>query len=105
MKGCKTKAELEQRIRNLQVIIDPEKKPALRKIIDEAVGHTDCATREGGYSLLRLRPDLPGLRDAILSDRELREMTILAGHALALVKTHKMERFNAICASYGFLME
>ncbi|MDE6291610.1 MAG: hypothetical protein K2M16_08760 [Muribaculaceae bacterium] len=105
MKGCKTKAELEQRIRNLQVIIDPEKEPVLRKIIDEAVGHTDCATREGGYSLLRLRPDLPGLRDAILSDRELREMTILAGHALALVKTHKMERFNAICASYGFLME
>ena len=32
-------------------------------------------------------------------------MTILAGPALALVKTHKMERFNAICAANGFLME
>lgn len=105
LKGCTTKAELEQKIKNLRVIIEPEKEPALRKMIDGAMSHTDCAVREGGYSLLRLRPDLPGLREAILTNKELREMTILAGPNLALVKTHKIERFNAICAAYGFLME
>lgn len=105
LKGCRNGAELEQRISNLRTIINPEKEPEVRKIIEEAMRHTCCATREGGYSLLRLRPDLQGLREAILTNKELREMTILAGPTLALVKTHKMERFNAICASYGYLME
>lgn len=105
LKGCKTKAELEQRIKNLRVIIDPEQQPALKKIMEDAMKRTDCAVREGGYSMLRLRPDLPGLRDAILTNHELRQMTILAGPSLALVKTHKMERFNAILAAYGYLMD
>lgn len=105
LKGCKYKSELEQRIGNLRVILDPEKKPELKKLIDEAMSHTDCAVRDGGYSLIRLRHDLPGLREAILTNQELREMTILAGPAMALVKTHKMERFNTILASYGYLME
>lgn len=105
LKGCRNADDLNQRIDNLRTIIDPEKEPALRKIIDEAMKHTYCATREGGYSLLRLRPDLPGLREAILTDKELREMTILVGPALALVKTHKLDRFNTICASYGFLLD
>lgn len=103
--GCRKKAELEQRIKNLRVIIDPEKEPALKKIIREAESHTDCAVRDGGYSLVRLRPDLPQLRETILTNYELRDMTILAGPTLALVKTHKMDRFNAILAAYGFLME
>lgn len=105
LKGCRRKSEVEQRIKNLQVIIDSEKEPALKKIIDEAMSHTDCAQREGGYSMLKLRVDLPGLREAILTNKELREMTILAGPTLALVKTHKMDRFNTILASYGFLMD
>lgn len=105
LNGCKLAYELEQRITNLQTIIDPEKEPAIKKIIDEAKKHTFCASREGGYSLLRLRPDLQGLRELIITNKELREMTILAGPTLALVKTHKLERFNAICASNGFLME
>ncbi|MDE5585609.1 MAG: hypothetical protein K2I92_04600 [Muribaculaceae bacterium] len=104
LKGCATKGELEQRIDNLRTIIDPEKEPALKNIIDEARLHTDCAVRDGGYSLLRLRADLPGLRDAILTNRELREMTILAGPTLALVKTHKIDRFNSILAGLGYLM-
>lgn len=105
LKGSRNAAELEQRISNLRTIINPEKEPAAMKIIEEAKRHTCCASREGGYSLLRLRTDLPGLREAILTNQELREMTILAGPTLALVKTNKMERFNAICASYGYLME
>lgn len=105
LKGCSTKGELEQRIDNLRTLIDPEKEPTLKHIIDEAKLHTDCAVRDGGYSLLRLRADLPGLREAILTHRELREMTILAGPTLALVKTHKMDRFNSILAGLGFLME
>ena len=104
LKGCASKEELEQRIDNLRTLIDPKKEPALKNIIDEAMRHTDCAVRDGGYSLLRLRSDLPGLREAILANRELREMTILAGPTLALVKTHKMERFNSIMASLGYLM-
>lgn len=103
--GCKNKAELEQRINKLNTIIDPNKQPAMQKIIEEAMKHTDCAVREGGYSLIRLRSDLPGLRDAILTNKELRELTILAGPTLALVKTHKMERFFELCAAYGYLME
>ncbi len=55
--------------------------------------------------MMRLRPDLPGLREAILSNKELREMTILAGPTLALVKTQRLERFYALCAAYGYLME
>ncbi len=105
MKGCRQATDLEQRISNLKTIIDPEKEPALKKIINEAKRHTFCASRDGGYSLLRLRPDLPGLKELILTNKELREMTILAGATLALVKTHKLERFNAIFASYGYLME
>ena len=105
LKGCRWKAELENRIKNLQVILDPEKEPELKKMIDTALSHTDCAEREGGYSLLKLRPDLPGLREILISDKELREMTILAGPALALVKTSKMDRFNTILASHGYLME
>ena len=105
LKGCRNSADLEQRISNLKTIINPEKEPEAKKIIEEARRHTCCASREGGYSLLRLRPDLPGLRETILTHRELREMTILAGPTLALVKTHKLERFNAICASFGYLME
>ena len=104
LKGCTTKGELEQRIDNLRTIIDPEKEPSLKNIIDEARLHTDCAVRDGGYSLLRLRADLPGLREAILTNRELREMTILAGPTLALVKTHKIDRFNSILAGLGYLM-
>ena len=103
--GCRNASDLEQRITNLRTVIDPEKEPALKKLIDDAKEHTFCATRDGGYSLLRLRHDLPGLRELLLTNKELREMTILAGPALALVKTHKMERFNAICAANGFLME
>lgn len=103
--GCKRKSELEQRIMNLRTIVDPEKEPAMKKIIEEAMGHTDCAERDGGYTLIRLRPDLPGLREAILTNFELRKMTILAGPTLALVKTQKLDRFNAICAAYGYLME
>ena len=105
IKGTSSKSELEQRIKNLRMMIDPVKEPAIQKIIDEAMSHTDCVVRDGGYTLLRLRSDLPGLREAILTDRELRGMTILAGATLALVKTHKMDRFNAICAAYGYLME
>lgn len=105
LKGCLNAAALDQRITNLQSILDPEKEPALKAVIEEAKQHTYCATRDGGYSLLRLRSDLPGLREVILTNKELREMTILAGPTLALVKTHKMERFNAICAAYGFLMD
>ncbi|MDE7349755.1 MAG: hypothetical protein K2N25_01705 [Muribaculaceae bacterium] len=105
LRGCRKKSDLEKRVSNLRTIIDPEKEPALRDIIDEAMRHTDCTKRDGGYSLLRLRPDLPGLRDLLLSNRELREMTILAGPTLALVKTHEMERFNELCAAYGYLME
>lgn len=105
LKGCTNADQLTQRIDNLRTIIDPKKEPALQAIIDEAKRHTYCAAREGGYSLLRLRPDLPGLREAILTNKELREMTILAGPTLALVKTHKLDRFNAICAAYGFLMD
>ena len=105
IKGCRCKKELEQRISNLRTVFDTDKYPAIRKMIDEAMLHTDCAERDGGYSLLRLRGDLPGLRELLLGNKELREMTILAGPALALVKTHRMERFNAICAAAGFLME
>lgn len=105
LSGCRRKEELKLRINNLKTVIDPEKEPALRMIIDEAILHTDCVEREGGYSLLSLRPDLPGLRELLLGNKELRDMTILAGPNLALVKTHKMERFNAICAAHGFLME
>lgn len=105
IKGCVSKGDLISRIDNLKSVIDPLKEPAIQKIIDEAMRHTDCATREGGYSMLRLRPDLPGLRDAILSNKELRDMTILAGPNIALVKTTKLARFHAICASYGYLME
>ncbi|MDE7346386.1 MAG: hypothetical protein K2N48_06570 [Muribaculaceae bacterium] len=105
VKGCTKREDLEKRIKNLKVIVDPDKEPALQKIIDDAQRQTACAVRDGGYTLLKLRSDLPGLREVILTDRELRAMTILAGATLAFVKTHKMERFNAICASYGFLME
>ncbi|MDE6561191.1 MAG: hypothetical protein K2K75_07415 [Muribaculaceae bacterium] len=105
LSGCKKKAELEQRISNLRTIIDPEKETSLKKIIDEALTHTDCAQHSGGYTLLKLRSNLPGLRELLLSDKELREMTIMAGPMLALVKTHKMDRFTAICASHGYLLE
>lgn len=105
IKGCRSKSELEQRISNLRVIIDPDSQPGLKKTVEEALSHTDCAVRDGGYSLLKLRADLPGLREVIMTDKELREMTMLAGPNMALVKTHKMERFNTILASYGFLME
>ncbi len=103
--SCRTKAELDQRIKNLSVIIDPETHPAIQAIIDEALRHTYCAQLDGGYSLLRLRPDLPGLRETILADKELREMSIFAGPSLVLVKTYKLDRFNTLCASYGYLME
>lgn len=105
LKGCRNASELDQRTSSLQTIIDPDKEPAIKAIIEDAKRHTYCATRDGGYSLLRIRPDLPGLREMILTNKELREMTILAGPTMALVKTHKMERFNAICASYGYLMD
>ncbi|MDE5870659.1 MAG: hypothetical protein K2H22_01760, partial [Muribaculaceae bacterium] len=105
LSGCRSKEDLERRINNLRTVIDPEKEPELRNIIDETISHTDCAERDGGYTLLRLRPDLPGLRELLIGNKELREMTILAGPNLALVKTHKIARFNAICASNGFLME
>lgn len=103
--GCRRETDLNQRITNLQTIIDPDKEPAIKKIIDEAQRRTDCAQLDEGYSMMRLRPDLPGLREAILSNKELREMTILAGPTLALVKTQRLERFYALCAAYGYLME
>lgn len=103
--GCKNKDELEQRITKLKMIIDTDEHPGMLEIIKEAMRHTDCAVREGGYSLIKLRSDLSGLREAILTDKELRELTILAGPTLALVKTHKMERFNELCAAYGYLMD
>lgn len=102
--GCATKEELDQRIKNLSLIIDPIKEPSLQKIIDEALHHTDCAERDGGYSMLKLRPDLPELRQLILNDKELREMTIMATNSLVLVKTTRLERFYTVCASHGFLM-
>lgn len=102
---CKNKAELEQRINKLKMIIDPDKHPAMLEIINEAMRHTDCAVWEGGYSLIRLRSDLSGLREAILTNKELRELTVLAGPTLALVKTNKKERFNELCAAYGYLMD
>lgn len=105
LSGCRRKADLELRINNLKTVIDPENEPAIRKIIDEAISRTGCAERDGGYSLLRLRPDLPGLRDLLISNKELRDMTILAGPTLALVKTHMLDRFHAICAAKGYLME
>ena len=105
LKGCRNASELDQRTSSLQTIIDPDKEPAIKAIIEDAKRHTYCATRDGGYSLLRIRADLPGLREMILTNKELRELTILAGPTMALVKTHKMERFNAICASYGYLMD
>ncbi len=103
--GCRNKAELDQKINNLEVIIDPKTYPGIQSIIDEAMRHTYCAHHDGGYSLLRLRPDLPGLRETILSDKELREMSIFAGPSLVLVKSCRLDRFNTICASYGYLME
>ncbi|MDE7421864.1 MAG: hypothetical protein K2N35_16875 [Muribaculaceae bacterium] len=105
IKGCFRKEDLEQRIRNLSVIINPEKEPALKKIIDDALHHTDCAHREGGYSLLNLRSDLPELRQLILNEKELREMTIMVGNSRVLVKTNHLERFYALCASHGYLMQ
>ncbi|MDE6512272.1 MAG: hypothetical protein K2L00_09325 [Muribaculaceae bacterium] len=105
LKGCRNADDLNQRIDNLSSIIDPAKEPALKAIMDEARKHTYCAARDGGYSLLRLRSDLPQFREVILTDKELREMTIFAGPALVLVKTHKIERFNALCASHGFLLD
>lgn len=105
MKGCKKRSDLETRVQNLKTIIDVKKEPNLKAVIDEAFKRTDCATESSGYSLLKLRPDLPGLLKVIMTDPELRKISLLTEHSRILVKTSDLEKFNTLCAANGYLME
>ncbi|MDE6793932.1 MAG: hypothetical protein K2J63_01345 [Muribaculaceae bacterium] len=106
MKGCRKRSELENRIVSLKSVINTDKEPALLAIVKEALTHTECAEREGGYSLLKLKRNIPGLVELIATNKDLRNMTLLtANRSMVLVKTVNLEKFYSICAANGYLME
>ncbi|MDE6337010.1 MAG: hypothetical protein K2L34_10625, partial [Muribaculaceae bacterium] len=106
MKGCRKRSELENRIVSLKSVINTDKEPALLAIVKEALSHTECAEREGGYSLLKLKRNIPGLVELIATNKDLRNMTLLtANRSMVLVKTVNLEKFYSICAANGYLME
>lgn len=106
MKGCRKKSELENRIISLKAVINIDKEPELLKITKEALSRTECAVKEEGYSLLKLQKNLSGLLELIATHKELRSMTILtANRSMVLVKTINLDKFYAICAANGYLME
>ncbi|MDE5881380.1 MAG: hypothetical protein K2H60_06585, partial [Muribaculaceae bacterium] len=88
IKGCRRRSELENRIVSLKSVINTDKEPALQSIVKEALSHTECAEREGGYSLLKLKRNIPGLVELIATNKDLRNMTLLtANRSMVLVKT------------------
>lgn len=104
IKGCRTKADLENRIASLTSVVDIEAEPGLKKIVEEALGRTDCIEREGGYSLLRIRKHLPEITRLITNDKRLRQIVLPASRGMLLVKTANLDTFYNVCAAAGYLL-
>ncbi len=91
---------------SLKAVINVDKEPALLKLTKDALSRTECAEKESGYSLLKLKSNQTGLLDLIAKRKELRSMALLTtNRSMVLVKTADLEKFYTLCAGNGYLME
>lgn len=106
LKGCADRTELQERIDNLKNIVEVDKTVNLRATVAEALRRTECVEKvKGGYRMLRVDRGLPGFISLLLSDKEIRDNTIMAENSIILVKTSFLPRFKEICASHGYLAD
>ncbi|MBD5356846.1 MAG: hypothetical protein HDR88_07570 [Bacteroides sp.] len=106
LKNCDSYHKVYDRLDNLEAIIDVEKSPGLKAVIDEVDKRVKCAEYlPDDYVILKLRPDLPGLVKIITTNKDIRSNVILAEQGILLVKRSFLYRLKNICSNNGYLLD
>lgn len=105
LKNCDSCDKVYERLDNLELIIDVDKTPGLKAIIDKAESRVKCAEwLPDEYVMLKVKPGLPELVKLITTDKEIRPNVILAEQGIVLVKRNFLYKFKAICTNHGYLL-
>lgn len=105
IKGCKNIEDLEERIANLSRLMKTEEYPRLEAVISEARLRADCTQyATPRYTLIKVRPEVPGLVEFIRTNPEIRKRVVLAEQGIVLVSFDFYTELREILARHGYLI-
>lgn len=106
MKNCDNGQSVEMRIENLKRIVDLEKNPGIKNIVEQVYKRLNCADKVANdYIIFKVKPDLPDLIKLLTTDKEIRENIILAEGGVFLVKNNYLLKLQNKCRTHGFILK
>lgn len=105
LKNCQSQDVAKLRIENLISIIDLNKHPGFKELINATEERMDCAFKmPDQFEIFRLKRNIPGLVKLLSTDPEIRKNIIFAEKGVFLVNRSFVPVLQSICALNGFLL-
>lgn len=105
LSGCKVKKDISNKIKSFTELVGADVPPNWKEFFDSMISRQDSITMpQGTYIMVQVSPDDRNLVDLLMSDPELRELSVAAEGYLLLVKTENVDKFSKKMREYGYLL-
>lgn len=103
MQGYRDHYRLKERIEKIRRIIDVDSSPKLAAILDEVEKRSRCSEfSTTGCRVIKLRQDVPGLMNFIVTDKRVRSLVLLAEGGHIIVSKSDEQEFYSLCGRKGY---